>query len=186
MTVSVIACGESSKEWFKTPCDLSIGVNDAVKHGHEVNYLVVVNSPIKFHPTVKNGYTDRLKIITNSKPDRFFCHDHRWRGYFPKAELLAMKSYNGTYRKGRIYSSRTSPFVAITLAASLDTTDIILWGLDMLSHHTYAPGKKEFQSEFFLYKCLFDELKKAGIKVWLGNENTVFKDCLPVYGKVEA
>ena len=181
MTVSIVACGDSAKEWYKVPCDLSIGVNDCLKFGHEVNHLVVVNSPIKFHPMLKNGYVDRLKIITNSKPQRFFCHDHRWKAYFPQAELLGMRSYNGTIRPGRIYSSRTSPFVAITLAASLGAKDIILWGIDMLTHHTYKPGKKEFESEFFLYRSMFDELKKLGVNVWLGNNETVLKDHVPVY-----
>lgn len=179
--VSVIGCGDSAKDWNKVPVDLSIGVNDCVKHGHEVDYLVVVNSPLKFHPRLDNKYTDRLKVITDSKPKRFFCHNTNWRKWVPNAELLGFKTFIGTYRKGRVYCSKTSPFVAITLAASLGATDIIIWGVDMVNHHTYSPGKRGFNIEFEYYKLLFEQLQQTGVKVWIGNEDTVLKQFLPLY-----
>lgn len=181
MLASIVACGDSAKEWYKVPCDLSVGCNDCVKFGHEVDYLVVVNSPLKFHPRLDNKYTDRLKVITDSKPKKFLCHNSNWKKYFPKAELLAFKTFIGTYRKGRVYCSKTSPFVAITLAASLGATEIILWGVDMVSHHTYSPGKRGFSIELDYYKILFEQLEKCGVKVWIGNDNTVLKGFLPVY-----
>lgn len=184
--ISVIGCGDSAKEWFKTPCDLSIGVNDANKFGHEVNYLVVVNSPLKFFPSVKNGHVDRLKTITDSKPERFFCHSSNWKPYFPKYELLSMRTFIGSYRKDRIYSSKTSPFVAITLAASLGAKDIILFGVDMLNHERFSAqaspkNRPDFITELGYYRMLFEQLAQNGIKVWIGSENTVLKDILPLY-----
>lgn len=181
MTVSIVACGESAKDWNKIPVDLSIGVNDAWKFGFPTDYLVVVNSPFKFHPRLDNKYTDRLKVITDSKPKRFFCHNINWKKWLPKAELLSFRPFIGTYRKGRIYSSKTSPFVAITLAASLGAKEIILWGIDMTNHQTYSPGKRGFNIEFEYYKLLFEQLQQAGVKVWIGDQNTVLKGILPVY-----
>jgi hypothetical protein len=183
MTVSIVACGDSAKEWFKTPCDLSIGVNDCVKFGYEVDYLVVVNSPIKFHPGSKNGDVNRFKTIVGSKPKKFFCHNSNWRKYFKDAENLAMKKFNTVYKPGRIYHSMTSPFVAITLAAKLGATEIIIWGVDMINHHKFAPGKhKDFEEELGYYSILFEELEKNGIKCWLGDGNSSLNRHLKVYG----
>jgi hypothetical protein len=181
MKVSVIGCGDSAKDWNKVLVDLSIGVNDSWKFGHPTDYLVVVNSPFKFHPRLNNKYTDRLKVITDSKPKRFFCHNANWKKWFPKAELLGFKTFIGTYRKGRVYSSKTSPFVAITLAASLGATDIILWGIDMVNHQDYSPGKRGFSVELDYYRMLFEQLEQCGVKVWLGNESTVLKQFLKRY-----
>lgn len=179
MIFSIVACGQSAKDWI--PNGTSIGVNDANKWGKPVDYLVVVNSPIKFHPNKNNGSVDRLKVITSSKPKRFFCHNSNWRSYFPKAELLGMRVFNGSYKPGRVYSSKTSPVVAITLAASLGAKDIILWGVDFTNHYRFQPGKKDYVDEIELYKMLFDELGKAGVKVWLGNDNTSLKQWLPIW-----
>lgn len=181
--VSVIGCGNSAKEWFKTHCDLSIGVNDCVKFGHEVDYLVVVNAPLKFNPSQRNGHINRLKVITDSKPKKFLCHNSHWRKLMNgiDVELIAMQQFRGYFRVGRIYSTGTSPFIAITLAASKGAKEIILWGVDMITHKFYHAGNKEFDYELKKYKQLFEQLEQNGIKVWIGNENTVLKDILPLY-----
>lgn len=179
MTFSIVACGESAKDWI--PNGTSIGVNDAFKFGKKLDYLVVVNSPVKFYPSSKNGMIDRLKTITATKPDRFFCHQSNWIGYFPNYELIHMRNFVGTYRKGKIYSSKTSPFVAITLAASLGATEIIIWGVDMLNHHKFSPGKRDFDIELGYYRLLFEQLEQNGIRCFIGNENTIFKRILPVW-----
>jgi hypothetical protein len=181
MKVSIVGCGDSAKEWFKVPCDLSIGVNDCVKFGHEVDYLVVVNMPGKFGPSYKNGNVNRLKTIIESKPKKFFCHSSNWRQYFPDYQLLSMRPFVSKYMKGRVYSSKTSPFVAITLAASLGATEIIIWGVDMVNHQRWSPGMKGFDLELSHYQILFEELDKNGIKVWLGNENSILNKFLKVY-----
>lgn len=186
MIISVVACGNSAKEWFKTPCDLSVGVNDCVKFGHQVDNLVVVNAPNKFNPKISNGHTDRLKTIIESKPKRFLCHNSNWKPYFPNYEILPLRSFIGTYRKDRIYSSKTSPMVAITLAASLGATHIVIWGVDFLDHARFSAisGPKhqpDFITELGYYGMLFEALERNGAKCWIGNENTVLKKYLPVW-----
>jgi hypothetical protein len=60
MICSVVAVGDSAKDWYKTPCDISIGVNDVLKHGHDVDQLLIINFPRKFTP-------DRMHNILTSK-----------------------------------------------------------------------------------------------------------------------
>lgn len=179
MICSIVACGTSASEWFKTPCDLSIGVNDCVKYGHQVDYLVVVNAPDKFIARAKNGFTDRLATITNSSPKRFFCHNQNWKPYFPKAELLALKPFSGSLTAGRVYKSSTSPFVAITLAFAEGAKDIILWGVDFLNHPNIK--NKLLSRQVSEYKRLFDALERKGVNTWLGRSGTVFDNYLRLW-----
>lgn len=180
MICSIVACGDSAKDWFKVPCDLSIGVNDCLKFGHQVDYLVVVNSPVKFK-------ADRLETIKNSKPKRFYCHDSNWKKWFKDVhQYIGMRPFITVYRKGRVYSTKTSPFVAITLAVKEGATEIILWGVDFINHHKFSPGKhRDFDKEFDNYRMLFEQMEKEGIKVWLGNENSSFKGHLKLYHSVD-
>ena len=179
MIISIIGCGQSAKDWHKTPCDLSIGVNDCLKFGHQTDWLVVVNAVNKFTPKPKNGYQDRLFTITRSRPKRFFCHNGAWKQYFTNAELLQLYPFRGTVKKGKIYFSKTSPFVAMNLAYEAGATDIILWGVDFLDH----PNVKDkiLKSELMEYKRLFDALEGKGVRCWIGSPETVLNDQLMVW-----
>lgn len=179
MIVSIVACGPSAKEWHKTPCDLSIGVNDCVKFGHQVDWLVVVNAVGKFTAKAKNGYQDRLFTIIQSKPKRFFCHNGAWKGYFPSAELVQLQPFRGSVKKGRIASSKTSPFVALNLAFDAGATDIIIWGVDFLNHPSVKD--KLLNYELGEYRRLFEALEKQGMRVFIGSDQTILKEYLPVY-----
>jgi hypothetical protein len=179
MTVSVIGCGDSAKEWFKTPCDLSIGVNDCLKFGHQVDHLVVINAPAKFTAKAKNGYTDRLFTITSSKPKRFICHNGAWKQWFPSAELVPLKPFINSIKKGNVYKSKTSPIAAISLAYNAGAEDIILFGVDFLNH----PNVKDklLKSELHEYQRLFWCLEEKGTRCWLGNPNSRLIDYLEVW-----
>lgn len=184
MTASVVACGDSAKDWYSVPCDLSIGVNDCIKHGHDTDYLVLVNSPLAFQPNRKNNMQNRLEVINKAKPKRVFIHNRNWRAFFRHAEMIRMREFHGNVRQLRkdlYYSSKTSPFVAISIAYSFGATNIILWGIDFLNHQYYSAGKKMFDFEIGNYLNLFKGLEKAGVKVYIGDENTVFKKHLPLY-----
>lgn len=167
MTVSIVACGESAKEWFNTPCDLSIGVNDCLKWGREVDWLVVVNAPQKFRG-------QRWDTIINSKPKRFICHNGAWKRQFPNAELAVLHPFRGSVKKGKIYFSKTSPFVAMNLAYEAGATDIILWGVDFLNHPKVKD--KMLKDELVAYSRLIEALKNKGVNVWLGSDQSVLKD----------
>ena len=179
MTVSIVACGPSAKEWHKVPCDLSIGVNDCFKFGHNVDYLVVVNAPHKFEPSDKNGNTDRLQIIRESKPKRFFSHDRRWLKYFANAELLTLKPVLGMARKNRVLHSKTSPFIAVSIAFNAGAKDIILWGIDFKDHPDIKG--KLMSHELEQYRRLFASLNNQGVHCWVGSKESVLSKYLPVW-----
>lgn len=179
MIVSIVACGFSAKEWYKTPCDLSIGVNDCTKYGHQVDWLTVVNAPNKFTAKKKNNHEDRLSTIITSKPKRFFAHNGQWKQYFPNCELLQIHPFRGSVKKDKIYFSKTSPFVAIHQAYSAGASDIILWGVDFLDHPKV--NGKLLHYELSEYRRLFEALEAKNIKVWLGNNQSVLKEYLKVY-----
>lgn len=184
MIVSIIGCGQSAKEWFNTPCDLSIGVNDCFKFGRDADWLVVVNAIDKFTPKSSNNYTDRLATIVSSKPKRFLCHNGAWKRLFLGAELLELHPFRGSLRKGRIAFKKTSPFVALHVAFNAGASDIILWGVDFTNHPKI--NGKVLIDELVYYRALFDLLKKEGVNVWIGNDQTVLKEYLPVYKPISS
>lgn len=174
MTISVIGCGESAKDWFRTPCDVSIGVNDCLKFGQNVDHLICVNSPLKFTP-------DRMKYITSSEPGRFHTHSDSWKQHFPNAEKLHMRTFQGYVKKGQYYKSSTSPFIAISMAYNLNVKDIILWGVDFLTHKRYHEGNKALLPELKNYLGIIEAIQKQGVKVWIGNDQTILRDHLKIY-----
>lgn len=178
MVVSVVACGESAKEWHKVPFDISVGVNDCVKFGCEVDYLICVNAPFKFEPTKKNDYINRLETIVNSKPKKFItslCTEwKKYRGELQCREMHCIKLNRfGKYlNKGIVYHSKTSPFIAMSYAFNLGAKDIILWGVDFVNHKDFKPGQRGTDFEIEEYARFAGLLKDQGCNVWLGNNET--------------
>ncbi|HXR80739.1 MAG TPA: hypothetical protein VN763_07475, partial [Saprospiraceae bacterium] len=125
MISQVIGCGASGKDWFNTPSDLSIGCNDCSKFGKDTDWLVVVNR--HFTP-------EREKIILESKPKKLITHLQHWKKHFPQAEVIRMQQFGKHLKKGHVYSSKTSPFIAVSLAFNAGANDIILHGVDLIDH----------------------------------------------------
>lgn len=172
MTVSIVACGESASEWYKTPCDLSIGVNDAEKWNHPVNQLIVINSPKQFTK-------ERQDIIKKTKAT-VFCHSDSWRGILAY-EHLRLQQFTKHLKKGHVYSSKTSPFVAMSHAFNQGATDIILHGVDLVSHPTFHPGNKLHAYELRQIEKFARMLKEQGCQVWLGKDYGALRNFLPVF-----
>lgn len=174
MTVSVVAVGDSAKDWFKTPCDLSIGVNDSPgKWGHDVDQLLIINFPRKFT-------SERMKHILSSKA-KVFTHTSAWRTHFPKCEVIRLSPFVGYFRKNHIYTSKTSPIAAISMAIKAGATDIILWGIDMKNHARYSESTKNGIHEIKTYLKFFDAVEKFGVKIYRGADGGVFDARLPKY-----
>lgn len=183
MIVSIIACGDSAKEWYKTPCDLSIGVNDCFKFGHQVDYLLCLNAPGMFQPRKKNNYQDRLPIIKQSKPKKFITCLEGWKNHFSftEVEMVNPRLFGKHFSKGTLYHAKTSPFCAMSYAFNLGAKDIILWGVDFLNHGTLKPGKRETQFEIEEYVRFADIIEKQGTKVWIGNSETALNKYFGVW-----
>lgn len=174
MIVSIIACGESAREWYKTPCDLSIACNDAFKFGHQPDQLVIINFQRKFDQK-------RLETILATRPKKVWTHTSTWQKHFNNAVLMKLTTFSGYVRDGMIYCSKTSPMVAISLAVKQGATEIILFGIDMLNHKTYRKGTKDGDYEIKNYLRFFGELKKRGVKIYRGADGTCFDLQLPLY-----
>jgi hypothetical protein len=171
MIISVVACGESAKDWFNTPCDISVGVNDCLKWGKDTDYLICVNSPFKFEPNKKNNYTDRKNFILGSRAKFLTSLYDEWKRIKKPLEHLAITRFGNRVRKGTTYFSRSSPFIAMSHAYNLGATDIILWGVDFLNHPDFKEGKRSTDFEMEEYKRFTDLISKD-CGVWIGNENT--------------
>lgn len=183
MIVSVIGCGSSGKDWKTLPCNLSIGVNDMYKFGHSPDWLVVVNMPRKFE-------SERLRNITATKPKRFLTHAVRaWSQHIRNKELEYLKNMTNfhsrvtLFRPNYIYTSQTSPIVAMSLAYNAGAKEIILWGVDFRDHSKYREGTTAGDREIKVYQHFISLLEKKGIKVYLGSPGSALDKFVPVYKK---
>lgn len=172
MTIHVVGCGETGKEWDGH--GISIGVNDAWKFGKPTTYLLVCNRPDQFT-------AERLRTITSSTPKFFYTHKPNWSMWFPTWKRLNVVTWYGELRKGQYYSSDTSPFIAMTLAYNLGATKIILWGVDFINHKIFNTGNPETKREIGKYQELVNELRNQGVSVYLGCKGSAMESFLTVY-----
>jgi hypothetical protein len=169
MIVSVVGCGESAKEWFKTPYDKSVGVNDCMKFGMDTDYLLCVNEPAKFAPNKKNSYRDRLDTIKGSNAQFVTSLCPEWKKLKPNLQCIRIQRFRDKYAKGLFYFTRSSTFIAIQYAHSLGATEIILWGVDFTSHPDFQPGRAtDFELE--QYAALIKLIQADGTKVTINSE----------------
>jgi hypothetical protein len=170
MIISVVACGKTAEGWHNTPCDLSIGVNDCARFGKETDWLVVINR--KFPP-------DREAIIKASKPKMFFTTIPYWQQQFPKAETLRLQQFSKHVKKGHVYSSKTSPFVALSLAFNAGATNVILHGVDLVGHSVIKDKLRDYELRKFEKFCR--ELAAQGCQVWVSSKDSSLSKFLPFW-----
>jgi hypothetical protein len=166
MISTVVALGNSGINW--KPRRLTIGVNEYLMWGRQAEVMVLVNAPHKFSLYEMNLIKQHKgKVMTNSPG--------QWSKYFPQAELLKhMGQFNLRVQKGRIYSSSTSPMIAISYAMTQGATEIILYGVDFKNHSKYKEGTKHGDHEVGIYKRFFVSCEKLGTKIYLGEWGTAF------------
>lgn len=176
MVISIIGCGPTSEGWYNTPCDLSIGVNDAKKWGVHLDWLVVINR--KFPP-------DREQIIKDSRPKKFFTTIDYWRKLFPKAETLRLQQFSKHVKKGHVYSSKTSPFVALSLAFNAGAKDVIMFGCDLNESHPHPVIKDKLRNyELRQFERFCREIAKQGTQVWVSCKDSSLSKFLPVWPSI--
>jgi hypothetical protein len=174
MTAFIIGCGQSAKDWNNLPCNISIGVNDCYKFGYNPDQLVLINFERKF-----TGL--RLQTILATRSQKVWTHTSTWKKHFPKAEVIKLSPFNGNVRPGLIYSSKTSPMVAMSLAIKQGATELVLFGIDMVNHPSYRAGMKQGDFEIKAYLKFFESCNKQGIKVYRGADGSCFDSKLPLY-----
>lgn len=183
MVVSIIGCGSSGKDWANAHCDLSIGVNDMYKFGYHPDWLVVVNMPSKFEG-------QRLRTIQQTQPTRFLTHSIRAWAQKGVSKPEYIKNLTGFHtrvtmiRQGFIYTSKTSPIVAMSLAFNEGAKEVILWGVDFKDHSKYREGTSAGNKEIAVYRKFIELLDKKGVKTYLGSSGSALEKWIPIYERV--
>lgn len=172
---SIVACGSTAKDWI--PRGHSIGCNDAAKWGKTLDSLLVCNRPSEFKG-------ERFQTIINTKVENFYSHKGDWAKWFSGWKKISKVGWYGTLHREQVYTSNTSPFIALSLAFHLGATEIIMWGCDFMNHQMYSEGKEETQREVQTYLQMIRMMNEQGCKVWLGSEGTAFDKHLPIYERV--
>ncbi len=168
MTVHVLGLGHTAKN-FIPDGNLTIGVNDIFSIT-PVDYLIVINHPSRF-----KDEPERLNTIINSKPKVFYCNNNSWEKYFPEWKQLQLTEFSYNRRTNRLWCSKTSPFVAISLANQMGALDIVLWGVDFENHKFFKKGTTYLNNEYSNYLKLFERINA---NVWLGSKGTCFDEDL--------
>jgi len=133
----VAVCGLGpSIDLYKPEYDLSIGVND-IWSKVKTDYIVCVDRKERFA-------AERLKIINDSKPIKFFTQLEEWnyRSDYCKIELQPYyPDYVCQLGIKQIPKSFCSPFVACAIAFNyFHASEIHLFGVDMNNHPNLKGG----------------------------------------------
>jgi hypothetical protein len=175
MIWNVIACGQTAQHWNGE--GLTIGVNDCLKWGYEVDNLVLVNAPNQFQ-------SSRLEMILKSKPGKVWSNmPEFWDRHFKNVERLYLLKWTRgeKIRQGVIHHSSTSPFVALSLAYNLGAKKVILWGVDLINHPNYGRETKKHFSEMSLWDSYIKALKGKDVEIFIGAKGTSLDNILPVW-----
>lgn len=166
MIATVIALGNSALHWV--PRGLTIGVNEYLMWGKQADVMLIVNAPHKFS-------ADEMKFIRQHKGKLVTNSARQWGKVITGAEPLKhMGAFHLRVTKGRIYTSSTSPMVAISYAIQQGADEVILYGVDMCNHPKYKIGSKAGDHEIDVYKRFFSSCDKIGVKIYLGAWGTAF------------
>lgn len=156
MICHIIGCGPSGVHWNGQ--GFSIGVNDCLKFGHNVDILLIVNS--------LNATPDRKKIVEDTRPRENLFGISCWNQHPNYVPVPFMNAWNGRLEKGKIYKSKSSPFIAVTMAAAKGYDKIVLWGVDMTDHPIIKGSKLDREVANFI--SLRDALIRKGASLYLG------------------
>lgn len=171
MVIHVIGCGETAKNWDGS--GMSIGINDAWRH-KPTNCLVVSNFPNKFPQ-------ERLNIIKNSKPVKFYSPLNSWRQYFLDMTEIKLRSWDGHLYDKTVINTQTSASIAMDLSRQLGATKIVLWGIEYRTHATFHPGNPQTYSELRQLEAIVRKFREVGVQVYLGSKGSELEKFLTVY-----
>lgn len=175
MTVFCIGCGPSAENWFNHPHDVSIGVQDAIKFGKDTDYLILIDSLQGF-----KREPDRVKLIAQSKA-KILTNGDTWKSIHPKYERLHLKLFGRHLKKGHVYSSKSSPFVALSYAFNLGATDIVMFGVDMRNHRLFNDGSRMQQYELRNLEKICRMMSDQGVRVWVSSKESALSKFLNVW-----
>ena len=171
MICHVLGLGESIKD-FKEYEGYRIGVNDIYRHTY-CDRVVVVNNFAKLQE--RKNYIDTCRPL-----DGLWSHLSCWHNH-TEFKKLSFQAWNGVYKAKTVYCSKSSPFVALTMACSLGFTEVVLWGVDMKTHKDLKDRTKVIELNNF--DTFVRAVEKTGVKVFKGSEYSDLR--LPVWTNSE-
>jgi hypothetical protein len=156
MTIEVLGLGESLSE-YKANGNITIGVNDIYSRV-KTDYVVCVDN---FNPFTH----ERLQTILNTKCKGFYTHLDCWESVKNYREIKLHRVADLDSDLFRY--SNNSPFVACVLAYKLGANRIVLWGVDMNTHHALNGNSRE--KAISDYVKLKSDLLNRGCELVIGS-----------------
>ena len=174
-TIFVLGLGETLK-FFKDFNSPKIGVND-IWSRVKTEMVVCIDRPNRF-----SG--QRLQTIKECSPQIFYTFLPEWRAYKPdsyywKAPIKSVGK-NENFKEGVIYHSVNSPFVACNIAYLLGAKNIVMYGVDFMSHPKLK-GNSAISKIIFDFNWLNNNLKKRGVNLYVGHSASRLSGILPVW-----
>lgn len=175
MTAFVVGCGSTAGGWFNHSHDVSIGVNDAIKWGKDTDYLLLIDSLQGFKKE-----PERVKIIGRSKAQVIAAND-TWKSIHRTYHRINLSPFSKYFKKGRYYSSKSSPFVALSVAFNLGAKDIVMFGCDYKNHHLFQEGKRIQDFELRNIEKLCRLFSDYGVNVFVSSKESALSKFLNVW-----
>lgn len=175
MTVFCIGCGSTAEGWFNHPHDVSIGVQDSIRHGKDTDYLILIDSLQGF-----KREPERVKLISQSKA-KILTNGDTWKSIHPKYEKLHLRPFGKHLKKGHVYCSKSSPFVALSYAFNLGATDIVMFGVDMQNHRLFNPTSRLQHYELRNFEKICRMIAEQGTRVWVSSKESALSKFLNVW-----
>lgn len=169
MICHILGLGESIAR-FKEYEGYRIGVNDIYRHTW-CDRVVVINSFEKL--------PERKRFITECRPkDGLWSHMKLFESH-PSFQKLRYSTWNHVFSERKIFSGKSSPFVAMTMALTLGFKEIVLWGVDLKTHKGIIGKTKLVELNNFDQYCKAS--KKIGVSIFKGSDYSELR--FPVWVK---
>ena len=173
-TIFILGLGETLK-FFQDFDSPKIGVND-IWAKVKTEIVVCVDPPARFTPS-------RLEIIKNCQPKMFYSNLDDWRAFktchYWKSPTHGIRE-NEIFNQKVIYHSLNSPFVACSIAFLLGYTEIVLFGVDFLTH-SKLKGASIMSKILKDFSWLIEAYKTRGVKLFVGHPGSRLSEILPVW-----
>jgi hypothetical protein len=171
-TIHILGTAPSVQD-YKPDGSETIGVNDIFRF-HEVDNLLILDKRISF-------LYERLQIITESTPKRFYSDLTEWREFFP--EMIKIET-TGDGNQGKVYELDSnkyiyhcdSTFTAVHLAYKHGAKNIIMYGVDFTGDRWQNKKIPILRT----YSNLYIALRNRGEILSIANPESLLTQVLPL------
>lgn len=167
MTCHILGLGPTIKD-FREYDGYRIGVNDISRHTYADRIICVNRLP-----------QERAQWVIDSRPeDGLWSNLNTWSTHHSYRKLT-FRPWHGIFKEKTIFSSKSSPFIAYTMAYSLGFKEIILWGVDFIDHPNIKNRTKD--QEIRNFALFYKEIKKRGVNTFVGSSGSELIKIIPLW-----